>query len=162
MWVIKNDELYHYGIKGMKWKNHKYGQMSAAEGRAAEARYRQLEGMAQQTVQGKYGNGSERQEHLGRNYYDTQSMVNYHMKGRDINPGNYATSGETSKEYSERKAKEFSEKVRNEAGSRKTKSKSKSESESVSVSKKESGDGKSKAYNRGYALVKKLLGKRKR
>ena len=154
MWVIKNDELYHYGVKGMKWKNHKYGQMSAAEGRAAEARYRQLEGMAQQTVHGKYGNGSERQEHLGRNYYDAQSMVNYHMKGRNINPGNYATTGETSKEYSERKAKEFSEKVRNGASSRKTKS--------SPASKKETGNGKSKAYNRGYALVKKLLGKRKR
>jgi len=153
MWVINNSELYHYGIKGMRWRHHKYGEMTAAEGRAAEARYRQIEAMAQQTVQGKYGNGKERQEHLGRDYYDVQSMVNYHMKGRDINPGNYATSGETSKEYSERKAKEFKENVYKNASSKKSKT--------SGSSNKTENNGKSKAYNRGYALVNKILRRKK-
>ncbi len=54
--------LYHHGVKGMKWGK----QMSKKEIREA----------AQDTINGKYGNGAERKKELGEHYDEIQSKVN--------------------------------------------------------------------------------------
>ena len=58
----KDGKLYHHGVKGMKWEK----KMSNKEIKEA----------AQDVINGKYSNGSERKKELGDNYEEIQSKVN--------------------------------------------------------------------------------------
>ena len=58
----KDGKLYHHGVKGMKWEK----KMSNKE----------IKEVAQDVINGKYGNGSERKKELGDNYEEIQSKVN--------------------------------------------------------------------------------------
>ena len=60
---MRNDELMHYGVKGMKWKDHQYA--------------------ADDVIKGKYGNGKARINALVKKGYDAkvvQDLVNKKIK----------------------------------------------------------------------------------
>ena len=88
---IKKKELYHQGVKGMKWRKHltnkeidqaaddtisgKYG-----NGQKRKDELGDIEKLAKQVINGKYGNGNIRKKKLGKNYKDIQSRVNVILK----------------------------------------------------------------------------------
>lgn len=60
-------ELFHYGVKGMKWGENLFGD--------------ELDDAARRTARGEFGNGEERKKQLGQHYAQIQARVNELMKG---------------------------------------------------------------------------------
>lgn len=64
-----SDELYHHGVKGMKWGKH----LTSA----------QLTEATNDVINGKYGNGDERKKNLGSHYDQIQEAVNKKLSAKD-------------------------------------------------------------------------------
>lgn len=67
--MIDPNELYHHGVKGMKWGKH-----LTAE---------QVNQAATDVMNGRYGNGDERKKNLGSHYSEIQKKVNEQASGKD-------------------------------------------------------------------------------
>lgn len=67
--MIDPNELYHHGVKGMKWGKH-----LTAE---------QVNQAATDVMNGKYGNGDKRKKNLGSHYSGIQKKVNEKASGKD-------------------------------------------------------------------------------
>lgn len=68
---IKKKELYHQGVKGMKWRKHLTN--------------KEIDQAADDTISGKYGNGQKRKDELGDHYDKIQSKVNEKLKNKNQN-----------------------------------------------------------------------------
>ena len=83
MWQYQyTDEIYHAGVKGMKWG---YNDGHANGGRTASEKEIQL---MNQVINGKFGNGQARIKALKKQGVDPnriQSLVNAKVKGENIN-----------------------------------------------------------------------------
>lgn len=131
------DELYHYGVKGMRWKNRK-----------------EFDKVVTDTMRGNYGNGADRQRKLGDDYYEVQSEVNRRMLGRESEPKDYLGTG-FKKSASARNEKRIEELRK---GAKVTSHKT-STQPSQSQSKKKK---KKSSYDVGKAVAQFLFGKKKR
>lgn len=158
------DELYHYGVKGMKWRHRKGMSQQELEARAAEANYRRTQPMVRDVIKGNYGNEADRQRRLGVNYYNVQRQVNRRLLGRDAKPGNYANdhSRYSSADWSrtlrlQRVARSARAEREGKTNRKRTAS---SGTNSAPVTTKRGGN--SSAYDRGYAFAQRLLKRKKR
>ena len=158
------EELYHYGVKGMKWGKHKWGTMNAEQGRNAEVNYRRLNGMVNNTLKGNYGNEAERQRRLGVNYRAVQSEVNRRKLGRDATPGNYAKDNTkySSEDWSRTLKAQRAQRNINARRAENRRVASGTKSTSSSSSSKGKSGTKMSSYDRGYAFAQRFLKRRKR
>lgn len=154
------EELYHYGIKGMRWRRRKGMSYDELQARAAEANYRRTQPMVQNVLKGNYGNEAERQRRLGVNYQNVQRQVNRKKLGRDATPGNYAKDNTrySSADWSRTlRLQRVARAARAERAKQQSSGAAKSSTKSTSTS-----SSRSSAYKRGYSFMNKLLRRKKR
>lgn len=134
--AIWKEELYHYGVKGMRWRNRK-----------------EFDKVVNDTIRGNYGNGADRQKRLGDDYYQVQSEVNRRLLGRESTPKDYLgkgfKNGASASSANSQRVNEL--RKASKVTSRKT---------SSTISEKK--NKKVSSYDKGKAFAQMLFGKKKK